>query len=118
MFWMLILAGKSFDNIFSRSAGCLFMLVFFLCSSFNSGSSSASSLPCGPGTYACSLEGSFSTVFYKSLWILLELLPNSYEQKHTLKRWAARRRLTGFGLVIGPPYCQLLGQKARTIIPG
>lgn len=60
---MLMLAGKEFDNIFSSSAGCLFTLVFFLCSSFNNGSSSASSSPCGPGTYSCNLEGSFSSVF-------------------------------------------------------
>lgn len=48
---------------------------------------------------------------YKRLWIHLELLPDSYEQKHTFKRWAARRRLTGFGLVIGPPYLSTAGTK-------
>lgn len=52
------------------------------------------------------------------LWIHLELLPDSYEQKHTFKRWAARRRVTGSGLDIGPPYCLLLGLKAHTNIPG
>lgn len=57
-------------------------------------------------------KGPSPLCFYKRLWIHLELLPDSYEQKHTFKRWAVRRRLTGFGLVIGPPYCQLLGRKA------